>query len=121
MRKILIADDDDGILGILKLLLEHNGYETITAYNGREALDKTAAFRPDLVLLDIMMPEIHGISVCRQIKSNAQLRDTKVVMCSVKSFPEDRREAKEAGADGFIGKPCDAPTLIENIEFALNN
>jgi CheY-like chemotaxis protein len=119
MKKILIADDDESILEVTTFYLRGSGYEVRTAADGAETLAKVRTLMPDLVLLDIMMPEVHGISVCEQIKKDPALRHIKVIIISSKAYPADRHQAHEAGADGFISKPFDGAGLLKAIADAL--
>lgn len=113
MKTILVVDDDPQAQEYLRDVLEKAGYRVSIAEDGRKALRMVVEQRPDLVLLDIMMPEVHGYSVCHQIKSNEATKGTKVVFLSAKSFPADRRQAEQVGADGFITKPISSQELLE--------
>lgn len=119
MKKILIADDDQDIRDVLRLVFERGGYHVSTANDGRAALEQAASVGPDVVLLDIMMPETHGLAVCHQIKNSETLRKTKVVILSCKSFAADRRQAEQAGADLFVSKPVDNQDLLLRIDKLL--
>lgn len=118
-EKILIVDDDAHILQMMVFFLGEMGYQTATAADGAEALRKLEAEKPDLVLLDIMLPETHGFSVCESIRSNPALKDTKVIMLSAKLYPQDHALAKMAGADGFVTKPFDIMEVVDIIVRAL--
>ncbi len=120
MGKILVVDDDQSTLDMISLMLEKEGFQVLTAINGRIALEMAREHRPSLVLLDIMMPELHGFSVCHQIKNTEALKDTKIVMISSKSFPADRHQAKEAGADGYLAKPITHKELIQAVRTYLS-
>jgi two-component system alkaline phosphatase synthesis response regulator PhoP len=117
--KILIADDDEDILTVMRHVFESSGYDVAVARDGRAAVEVALDFRPDVMLLDIMMPETHGLSVCRQIKTHADLSKTKVVILSCKAFPADQRQAKEVGADAFYAKPVDNQFLIDEVHRLL--
>ena len=116
--KILAVDDDAiDIMTIEKLLGEH--YELRTATTGREALEIAANFRPDIILLDNMMPGLDGGQVCRQIRADRALRHTKIIMLSGKSMVSERIEAYEAGADDYVTKPFDEEELLAKIRVYL--
>jgi len=117
-NKILAVDDDAiDIMTIEKLLGEH--YELRTATTGEEALEIAADFRPDIILLDNMMPGLDGGEVCRQIRADSGLRHTKIIMLSGKSMVSERIEAYEAGADDYITKPFNEDELLAKIRVYL--
>jgi CheY-like chemotaxis protein len=119
MQKVLIAEDDESTQELLRHIVSGAGFQVTTASDGQAALKAVLNIRPDLVVLDIMLPEVHGYSVCHQIKSNELLKTIKVVMLSAKSFPADRRQAEEVGADAFLSKPINPVDLIEKIRSLL--
>jgi len=112
-RKILVADDNANIRKVVKMGFESLGYTVITAEDGRVALEKIRAERPDLVILDVMMPEKSGYDVCAEMKGDAELRLTPVVMLTAKNLEEDQYWGRELGADEYITKPYD-PEELEN-------
>ena len=117
-NKILAVDDDTiDIMTIEKLLGER--YELRTATTGREALDIAADFRPDIILLDNMMPGLDGGQVCRQIRADKALRHTKIIMLSGKSMVSERIEAYDAGADDYVTKPFNKDELLAKIRVYL--
>ena len=110
--RILIVDDDPLNVDYLEQELEHLGYETATAGDGREALESVAAEAPDLILLDVKMPGVDGFTVCRMLKDDRHTRRIPVViMTSLNAF-EDRIKGIEAGADDFLTKPVRERELI---------
>ena len=120
-RKILVADDNANIRKVVKMGFESLGYTVITAENGRVALEKIRAERPDLVILDVMMPEKSGYDVCAEMKTDAELRAIPVVMLTAKNLEEDQYWGRELGADEYITKPYDPEELERTVEkiFAL--
>lgn len=116
---ILIVDDDTKNVRLLEAILKMLRYRTIGAYNGEEAIESMREQRPDLVLLDIMMPGIDGYETCRRIRADEDLRATPVVMVTALSEPEDHLNAIEAGADDFIRKPIDQHELTLRIRSLL--
>ena len=118
-KTVLVVDDDHAIVKFVTLILENEGYRVVTARDGDEALQKVREARPDLVLLDIIMPRRNGYQVCRAIKEDAQLRSLPVLFLSVKSQPSDRFWAKRVGADGFLAKPFDPADLVREIHVLL--
>jgi DNA-binding response OmpR family regulator len=113
--KILIADDEPNIVTALEFLLRGRGYEVDVVRNGAEALARIRDTRPDLVLLDVMMPEKSGYDVCREIRSRAELARTKVVMLSAKGSQADMGKGMDAGADLYITKPFSNRELLDRI------
>jgi DNA-binding response OmpR family regulator len=105
--KILIVDDEPFNVDYLEQELEDFGYDTISAMNGQEALEKVAAEHPDLILLDVMMPLMDGFTVCRRLKEHDDTRLIPIVMMTALGSMEDRIKGIEAGADDFLTKPVD--------------
>jgi len=118
-KTILLVDDDHATLKYVGLILENEGYRVVVAHDGEEALLKVRESRPDLVLLDIIMPRKNGYQVCRTIKEDETLRTLPVLMLSAKSQPSDRFWAKRVGADGFVAKPFDPADLLREIHALL--
>jgi len=117
-NKILAVDDDQIDIANLQRLLGQD-YDLRTATTGEQALRTAAGFRPDIILLDNMMPGIDGAEVCRQIRADAHLRHTKIIMVSGKSMVCERIEAYRAGADDYIIKPFDKDELLAKIRVHL--
>jgi putative two-component system response regulator len=111
-EKILIVDDESAARAALEVLLRREGYEVRDARDGEAALAECAAFRPDLILLDILMPGIDGFEVCRRIKATPETRLTPVVLITGLSETEDRIKGIDAGADDFLSKPIDLNELL---------
>ena len=117
--RILIVDDEPFNVDYLEQELECHGFVTKSAANGLEALERVAAAPPDLVLLDVMMPELDGISVLRMLKQDPETRLIPVVLMTALSAVEDRVRGIEAGADDFLTKPIDDRELLARIRTAL--
>ncbi len=115
-KRILIVDDEEQILLLLKTILNVYGYDSIEVLSPKETFAKVKAERPDLIILDIAMPEMDGYQVCKQIKSDPSSKDIPVVMITALALEQDRKYALEAGADGFILKPFDPRDVIAEIE-----
>jgi putative two-component system response regulator len=111
-EKILIVDDESAARAALEVLLRREGFEVRDASDGQAALAECAAFRPDLILLDIVMPGIDGFEVCRRIKATPETRLTPVVLITGLSETEDRIKGINAGADDFLSKPIDMNELL---------
>ncbi len=121
MPKILVVEDDESVRDFLNTVLDSMGFNVALAVDGRAGLNAVQANPPDLVLLDVMLPEIHGYSVCHQIKTDPALKDVKVLILSAKAFPADRRQAESVGADGFMSKPVDPTELVNTIKALLSH
>ncbi|MBM4277532.1 MAG: two-component system response regulator [Deltaproteobacteria bacterium] len=114
--KILVVDDEDRNLRLMKLLLTSFGYDVLTASNGGEALEKVHDIPPDVILLDIMMPQIDGLQVARQLKREEETKIIPIVMVTALNEVEDRVKALEAGADDFLSKPVDKIELRARVQ-----
>jgi putative two-component system response regulator len=111
-EKILIVDDESGARAALEFLLRREGFEVRDAADGPTAIQECATFRPDLILLDIMMPGMNGFEVCRHIKATPETRLTPVVLVTGLTTTEDRITGINAGADDFLSKPIDLNELL---------
>lgn len=116
---ILIVDDEPLNVDLLEQELEDLGYRTEPAYGGVEALERVAARHPDLILLDVMMPDLDGITVCRRLKNDPETQLIPIVIMTALDSPEDRIRGIEAGADDFLTKPVDDRELLARIRTAL--
>jgi CheY-like chemotaxis protein len=112
---ILVVDDNRDNVEIMRALLESRGYTVAEASDGKMALAKLEDIRPDLVLLDVMMPGMDGWQVCRTIKSHPSFGSTRVVMVTAKGGFEDKFEGMRAGADDYVVKPVDLKELTEKV------
>ncbi|MCP4680517.1 MAG: response regulator [Deltaproteobacteria bacterium] len=117
--KILIVDDTETMRLYEHMLLSGQGYDLEMAENGMEALEKIEINRPDLVLLDIMMPKMDGIECCKKIKANQATQEIKVVMVTTKSEYEKVKEAFAAGCDDYVTKPIDRVELLSKLKELL--
>jgi CheY-like chemotaxis protein len=117
--RILVADDNETNRDILATRLEANGYEVLHAGDGEQALAVTREHRPDLILLDIMMPKLDGIEVCRRLKADATLPFTPIVLVTAKAESSDVVEGLDAGADEYLTKPIDQKALVARVRALL--
>jgi two-component system alkaline phosphatase synthesis response regulator PhoP len=118
-KKILIADDNENIREALTYLLEDEGYTLSVAKDGAEALRKVKEFRPDILFLDIMMPEINGYDVCRAIKTDPSLKNTYIIMLTAKGQVTEQERGKQVGADEYIVKPFSPMEILTRIKNIL--
>lgn len=118
-KKILIVDDDPNILLSVEFLLVKNGFNVLVARNGMEAMEIIEDTVPDIVLLDIMMPDVDGYVICEYIKKNERTKSAKVIFLSAKSREADVSFGYEMGADLYMVKPFSTRTLLEKINDLL--
>jgi len=118
-KKILIADDNENIREALTYLLEDEGYSLSTAKDGAETLVKTRELHPDILFLDIMMPEINGYDVCRIIKNDPELKRIYVIMLTAKGQVAEQERGRAAGADEYIVKPFSPMEILAKIKDIL--
>lgn len=118
-KKVLIADDEANIVTSLEFLMEQCGFDVRVAVNGREALELVHSFRPDLVLLDVMMPEKNGYEVCQAVRADPALADTKIVMLSAKGRDIEVAKGLELGADAYVTKPFSTRELMAKVKEML--
>jgi len=119
-RPILVIDDEPANRALLKELLSAEGYAVAGAPDGRSALEEFPRLQPDLVLLDVLMPDLDGLEVCRRLKSNPDTRLTPVLLVTSLTDAKDRLRGIEAGADGFISKPVDVNELLPRVRSLLS-
>ncbi len=119
-KTILIADDEPDIVETLKFLVESEGYACLTAFDGESALNLAKEHKPDLIVLDVMMPKINGYKVSRLLKFDAKYSDIPVLMVTARTQEEDKLIGKETGADEYITKPFDIDIVLEKIQTYLS-
>lgn len=120
-KKILIVDDDPFILMSLEFLMKKNKYDVMVARNGTEALEIVNKQMPNIVLLDIMMPDVDGYEICRYIMKSERLKHTKVVFMSAKTRETDIQKGYDLGASLYITKPFSTRDLIKQINELIIN
>ena len=115
-KRILVAEDVEVISFVMTQLLRQAGYEVALAQDGEECLDLVSSFRPELILLDLMMPKVHGIEVLRRLRADDATKDIGVVVCTAKTFKTEHSRALELGALGFLPKPVTRQQLLSTVE-----
>jgi DNA-binding response OmpR family regulator len=115
-KKIFIVDDDANILELFRDILEGKGYAVSTFARGWEALQGVSRDRPDLIILDIMMPRVNGFEVCQILKENPKTKAIPIIFLTALSHQEALRRAAEGGADDFLIKPCPPDKLLKHVE-----
>jgi DNA-binding response OmpR family regulator len=118
-KKILIADDEPSIVTAVEFLLRREGYEVEIARDGSEALERIEASRPDLVVLDVMMPQKSGYEVCRSIREREDWRDIKIIMLSAKGRDAEVTKGMTMGADVYVTKPFSTRDLMGRVRALL--
>lgn len=114
--KILIVEDDRSIADVLAYNLQEMGYEVLCAYNGLEGLEKAKLNQPDVLVLDVMLPGIDGLEVCRRIRATAETQNVKILMLTAKSEEGDQLVGFSVGADDYVIKPFSVRILMERIK-----
>lgn len=113
--KVLVVDDDEDILELLQYNLKREGYEVASAGNGQQALEVAHTFEPDIILLDVMMPVLDGITACRQFRNTPRFKETHIIFLTARSEEFSEVAAFEAGADDFITKPIKPRALMSRL------
>jgi DNA-binding response OmpR family regulator len=116
MTTVLIVDDEPHIIQLVRITLEDNRVHVLEAADGATALDRAAAFRPDLVLLDVDLPDVSGLEVCRRLKQDTAFANTKVVMLTAAAQRDDVARGLAAGADEYLTKPFSPVRLLSLVE-----
>lgn len=119
--KVLVVDDDKNIINIIHDFLEPDQFEVLAASNGKEALGMVFIESPDILILDIMMPEMDGLKVCKELKKNAITRNLPIIVLSAKTSLDDKLNAMDLGINDYIGKPFDLRELRARINMALRS
>jgi two-component system alkaline phosphatase synthesis response regulator PhoP len=114
-RKVLIADDEPDILEIIKYNLSAEGYEVITAKDGSEAIDKARSGKPDLIILDIMMPKKTGVEVCEYLRTQPDFQETLIIFLSALNDEASHIRGFETGADDYVNKPISPKVLMSKV------
>ncbi|HEY6194456.1 MAG TPA: response regulator [Candidatus Eisenbacteria bacterium] len=119
--RILVVDDEIYIVHILDFSLGMEGYDVVTALDGEQALEKARTEKPDLIVLDIMMPKLDGYETCKRLKADAETKDVPVILLSAKGRNVDQKVGFEVGADDYITKPFSPRKLVERINAILGH
>ncbi|MFA6356362.1 MAG: response regulator [Candidatus Omnitrophota bacterium] len=122
-KKILLVDDEEDVLRTVGFRLQSIGYDVVTASDGMEGLNKAHEEKPDLIILDLMLPKMHGYKVCAFLKKDTRYAKIPIIMFTAKAGDLDKKLGLEVGADAYVMKPFEPPELIKTIEglLAKNN
>lgn len=118
-KRILIVDDEGDLRNMLKFRLEAMNYDVSEAADGQEGLDKSRSEKPDLIILDLMLPRIDGFKVCRMLKFDERHKHIPIIMFTARAQEKDREIGKEMGADAYIAKPFEPEALMRKIKELL--
>lgn len=121
MPSFYIVDDDPQILKLASALLEQAGHQVWSSTSSIKALNDVPAKRPDCVLVDIMMPELDGLQLCKALRASSELAASKIIVVSAKTYEFDRNRARDVGVDGYLTKPIDPESFVETIEKIISN
>lgn len=119
MSKILVVEDDRNLSELIKMRLEENGFEVVTAYDGLEAISQVRKHKPDLIVLDLMLPRLDGYQVCTIIKNYEAFSKIPIIILTARSSIEAKEIALKIGADAFMVKPFDGQKLVATIKNLL--
>ena len=119
-KRVLVVDDEPNIVMSLEFLMRRAGFEVAVARNGREALDALDGTPPDLLLLDVMMPEFDGYEVCERIRARPEWNATKIVMLTARGREVERERGLTLGADAYVTKPFSTRDLVEQVKRMLD-
>lgn len=117
--RILVVDDEPDVIKIISVRLKAAGYDVITAEDGQEGLLKARTEKPDLVLLDLMLPKVDGFQVCRMLKYDENFKSIPIILLTARTQEADKQAGKDVGADAYIEKPFDYKELLTKIEELL--
>lgn len=120
MKKVLIVDDEQDIVESLKFVLDSEGFDCYTAYNGEDGLKSAKEILPDLIILDIMMPKMNGYKISRLLKFDSKYKDIPIIMLTARSQEEDKLIGQETGANEYITKPFDLDSVVNKVKEYLN-
>jgi len=121
MKKILIVDDETFLVKVITDRLQANNYEVISAADGQEGLEKARTEKPDLIILDLMLPKMDGYQVCRMLKFDKRFQTVPIILFTARAQESDIKTGEEAGADAYLVKPFDPNVLLDKIKELLGD
>lgn len=120
-KKILVVDDEKELVKAIQIRLERAGYEIIIANDGEEGLEKAKRCKPDLIILDVMLPKMDGYKVCRLLKFDEKYKNIPIIMLTARAHESDAKISAEVGADMYITKPFDHQVVLSNVQRLMKN
>lgn len=118
-KKILLVDDSNTVLMMHRMLLHGQPYELFFARDGREAVEKALAQKPDLIFMDVMMPRLNGMDACRELRTHAELASTPILLVTTRGEPHNVEAGYQAGCTEYITKPFDSAELLAKVQHYL--
>jgi DNA-binding response OmpR family regulator len=118
-KRILLVDDEADLVEMMKMRLEFYGYEVFTAYDGVDALEKAKRSKPDLMILDVMMPRMDGFRVCQALKEDPHYAHIPIILFTARAQQDEMQIGEECGANAYLTKPCDTSKLLTTIQSLL--
>jgi two-component system, cell cycle response regulator DivK len=115
-KNILIIEDNEQNLYLVRFILEKNSYQVFACPDGKSGIEMAASLKPDLILLDIQLPEMDGYTVARNLRKNPDLKVTPIIAVTSYAMPGDKEKAIESGCNGYIEKPINPDTFLSNVE-----
>lgn len=119
-KRLLIVDDEPDLADMIKFRLEANGYECLLAHDGQIALELARKERPDLIILDLMLPKMDGYKVCGLLKKDSRYVNIPIIIFTAKAQEEDKKLSQEVGANAYLSKPFEPKVLLEKIKELTN-
>jgi len=119
-KKILVVDDEVDLVETVRFPLELEGFDVLVSYNGEDALNQARKEKPDLIILDLMLPKLDGYKVCRLLKFDERYKHIPILMLTAKTQEKDKILGKETGADEYITKPFEMDYLMKKVKAYLN-
>jgi two-component system, OmpR family, alkaline phosphatase synthesis response regulator PhoP len=120
-KKILVVDDEKDLVETVTFRLQASGYEVISAYDGQEGLEKAKKEKPDLIILDLMLPRMDGYKVCGLLKADSRYSKIPIILFTARAQESDKKMGEEVGGDAYITKPFDPPALLAKIKELLKD
>jgi CheY-like chemotaxis protein len=120
-KKILVVDDSATILMVMRMVLGKDRYQLITAVDGRQAVEAARREKPDLILMDVIMPNMTGIEACQELRRNAETREIPIVLVTTRSEPENVEKGFTSGCNDYISKPINGLELVTKVESLLGD
>ncbi|HOY09046.1 MAG TPA: response regulator [Candidatus Omnitrophota bacterium] len=114
-KTVLVIDDEKDMVFGLQMMFEANNFEVVTAFDGQEALNKARQIKPDIIILDLMLPKIDGYRVCRMLKFDEKYRKTPIIMLTARTSAEDKKIGMDVGADAYVVKPFDQQVFMAKV------
>ena len=118
-KQVLIVDDEPSIIVALQFLMEQNGYDTLVAFSGEEAMEAVVRDHPDLILLDIMLPVVDGFEVCQRVRENPDWKDIRIVLLTALGSEANVTKGLDLGADAYVTKPFSNADLVAQVKELL--